>query len=887
MGRRTHRDIEPAALAELSRTLTPTTMPKQPVLMQCTLVAEPFDDPDWLFEPKLDGLRVLCWFDGSRLRLLSRQQKVQNAQFPDLIAALPPSLPARIILDGEVVCLDAHGHSSFRLLQQRLHLQDPTVIEERMRLYPAYLYLFDLLYLDHYDVTGLPLEQRKRLLCESVRWTDRICWTAYTPEIGTQLFQDTCRQGGEGIIGKHRRSLYVPERSRSWVKIKCLNRQEFVIGGFTDPKGSRVGFGALLVGYYSDDGRSLVYAGKVGTGYTRTMLLDLRRRLDALQQDRSPFDQGDPPPGVDIHWVKPVLVAEIAFAEWTQHGKLRQPRFVGLRLDKRPQEVRRERPEPLPTRETGATRQHASPRQPDQLDQTDGKDHDQGLEAYAHKRHFGHTPEPHPEVGPSRQPPIFVVQEHHASRLHYDFRLEADGVLKSWALPKEPTLDPAVKRLAVRVEDHPLAYADFSGEIPEGQYGAGTVKLWDRGTYENLLASKGRPQTIAEGIEAGHLEVRLHGRRLKGGFALIRMRRRGPQEHWLLIKMKDEEARPGSVEDPKPPARDGQHKARALTARERSGDSRRLTRSPEANPSAASLGRQAIVFTHTDKIMFPEAGITKGEVLHFYERISERLLPHLRDRPATLERLPEGLTSTAAPHFWQKHTPSYYPAWIPRVELPSERGRPVRYVLVNDQDTLLYLVNQGTLTFHVWFSRIHNLDRPDFVLFDLDPGAAAFTDVIVVAKQLHERLQAEAVASFVKTSGKTGLHVLVPWEYTGGYAEARDWARQQARAVVAELPEVATVETRKAKRRGRVYVDVLQNARGHHAVPPYVLRAVPQACVSTPLAWDELTPHVHPQAFTLRTIFERLASQPTDPMAPLSAYYRREDAKSNAERRGR
>ncbi len=443
-----------------------------------------------------------------------------------------------------------------------------------------------------------------------------------------------------------------------------------------------------------------------------------------------------------------------------------------------------------------------------------------------------------------------------------------------------------MKRLAVRVEDHPLAYADFSGEIPEGQYGAGLVRIWDRGTYENRLASKGQPQTIAEGIEAGHLEVILHGRRLKGGFALIRMRRRGPREYWLLIKMKDEAARPGSVGDRKQPAPDGHHGARALTARGRSGDSRRPTRSPRVSPSAAPLRRHAVVFTHTDKIMFPEAGITKGEVLRFYERISERLLPHLRDRPVTLERLPEGVTGTAAPHFWQKRTPAYYPAWIPRVELPSERGGPVSYVLVNDQDTLLYLVNQGTLTFHVWFSCIHNLDRPDFVLFDLDPGEAAFTDVMVVAKQLHERLQAEAVASFVKTSGKTGLHVLVPWEYRGGYAEARDWARQLAQATVAELPDVATLEARKAKRRGRVYVDVLQNARGHHAVPPYVLRAVPQACVSTPLAWDELTPHLHPQAFTLRTIFDRLASQPMDPIAPLIEYYRREDAKSNAERQG-
>jgi ATP-dependent DNA ligase len=218
-------------------------MPEQPALIQCTLVAEPFDDPDSIFEAKLDGLRVLAWFDGHRLCLLSRQHKAQNAQFPDLIAALRLCLPCRVILDGEVTCLDAQGRSSFR--------------------------------------------------------------------------------------------------------------QEFVIGGFTDPKGSRVGLGALLLGYYTDDGSSLIYAGKVGTGFTRPLLLDLRQRLDALRQERSPFDQGDPPKGTDVRWVTPALVAEIAFAEWTHHGKLRQPRFVGLRFDKHPQECRRERPQPPLTSETG------------------------------------------------------------------------------------------------------------------------------------------------------------------------------------------------------------------------------------------------------------------------------------------------------------------------------------------------------------------------------------------------------------------------------------------------------------------------------------------------------------------------------------------------------
>jgi bifunctional non-homologous end joining protein LigD len=244
------------------------------------------------------------------------------------------------------------------------------------------------------------------------------------------------------------------------------------------------------------------------------------------------------------------------------------------------------------------------------------------------------------------------------------------------------------------------------------------------------------------------------------------------------------------------------------------------------------------------------------------------LLPYLRDRPVTLERLPDGL-GEAKPHFWQKDTPAYYPAWVPRIDLATERGKVVHYALVNDLATLLYLVNQGTLTFHVWFSRVQDLDRPDFVLFDLDRGGASFADVVTVARELHTVLKGEGVRPFVKTSGKTGLHVLVPWTGDGGYDKARGWAQGVAGRVVEALPELATVEVRKAGRGSRVYVDTLQNARGHHAVPPYVLRAVPGAPVSTPLHWRELTPGLDPGQFNLRTIFTRLARQKSDPMAPL------------------
>jgi bifunctional non-homologous end joining protein LigD len=480
------------------------------------------------------------------------------------------------------------------------------------------------------------------------------------------------------------------------------------------------------------------------------------------------------------------------------------------------------------------------------------------LKAYRDKRDFAHTPEPSPTSALRKkragQQPIFVVQEHHASRLHYDFRLEADGVLKSWAVPKGPSMAPAQKRLAIHVEDHPLAYATFEGAIPPGQYGAGTVTIWDQGHYDNVLADKPGPQTVTEGIAAGRLEFVLHGKKLQGSFALIRMDgKRRAQDQWLLIKMQDAFARPEPRRGPagKP------HSRPAARPRSR----------PVRDGQNSEPRREDVAYTHPEKLIYPEAGLTKGDVLDFYRHIAPQLLPYLHDRPATLERLPEGLEGPDAPHFWQKHTPDYYPAWIERVELPSERGESVPYVLVNDEETLLYLVNQGTLTFHVGFSQLADLDRPDMVLFDIDPGRASFADVVAVAKKLHHILQREGHQTFVKTSGKTGLHVLIPWDEGTEYDEARAWALGMAQQVVHLLPDLATTERSKARRGKRVYVDVMQNARGHHAVPPYVLRAVPGAPVSTPLGWRELTAKLDPKAYNLTTIFRRLARQQHDPMA--------------------
>lgn len=259
--------------------------------------------------------------------------------------------------------------------------------------------------------------------------------------------------------------------------------------------------------------------------------------------------------------------------------------------------------------------------------------------------------------------------------------------------------------------------------------------------------------------------------------------------------------------------------------------------------------------------MFPGPGFTKGDVIAYYLKIADRLLPHLRDRPVTLERLPDGV-GEGKPRFWQKNTPPYYPKWIPRVELASETGKRVQYALVNDVDTLAYLVNQGTITFHPYLSRVKSLDRPDFVLFDLDPGGAKFADVVRIANALHTILDKAGVESFPKTSGKSGLHLMVPWKQRGGYDESRAWAMEIASRAVEQFPDLATIERLKTGRAGRVYVDVIQNALGHHAVPPYVIRATPGATVSTPLEWKEVAPKLDPRKWDIKTIFKRLGDEP-------------------------
>ncbi len=300
--------------------------------MKATLTDARFSDPEWIFERKLDGIRCIAVRDGggaAEVKLWSRNDLALNGRYPEIAEALERQPARRFAIDGEVVAFDG-SQTSFAKLARRGR--------ERV---PVYLYVFDLLWLDGRDVRPLALRERKRLLRELLAWEDPIRLTTHRNAKGEELFREACRKGWEGLIAKRAESRYVSRaRSRDWLKFKCEQGQELVIGGFTAPKGSREELGALLLGHFSDG--DLRYAGKVGTGFDRETLHDLARRLKPLRRARSPFADEVREPSAT--WVRPELVCEVGFTEWTRDGRLRHPRFLGLRDDKSARSVVREEP---------------------------------------------------------------------------------------------------------------------------------------------------------------------------------------------------------------------------------------------------------------------------------------------------------------------------------------------------------------------------------------------------------------------------------------------------------------------------------------------------------------------------------------------------------------
>jgi DNA ligase D-like protein (predicted ligase) len=316
-------------LSEQERDLAPPAPPPRTAgAMKAMLTEERFSDPNWIFERKLDGIRCIAIYSGDNLELLSRNDLRQNERYPELVEALSAERCREFAVDGEVVAFDGAQTSFARLAQRGQHYV------------PVFLYVFDVLWLEGHDVRKLPLRTRKRLLRSALEFHGHVRWTQYRNRDGEKLFADACRKGWEGLIAKRADSPYVTTRSRDWLKFKCEHGQELVIGGYTTPRGSRVEFGALLLGYYRD-GR-LEYAGKVGTGFDTETLHALGAQLRDLKRNEPPFAEPATIRERGVTWVKPKLVAQVGFTEWTRDGRLRHPRFLGLRDDKAATEVVRE-----------------------------------------------------------------------------------------------------------------------------------------------------------------------------------------------------------------------------------------------------------------------------------------------------------------------------------------------------------------------------------------------------------------------------------------------------------------------------------------------------------------------------------------------------------------
>jgi bifunctional non-homologous end joining protein LigD len=322
--------------SESKARLVKRPQPKWLAPMLATLTDERFSRAGWLFEPKWDGERCLVFRREGNLSLFSRNRIRLDEKYPEIVAALRRQRIASFIADGEIVTFE-NGLTSFEKLQERMKIARPS--ETLLRSVPVWLYLFDLLYVDHYDIRQVPLQYRKEILSGTFEFRDSLQLTKHLERDGEAYFRRACRSGWEGIIAKNGDSAYVSRRTRDWLKFKCGQEQEFVIGGYTVPRGSRIGFGALLLGYYC--GQTLSYAGKVGTGFNHDLLQHLGKRLARLQMPNPPFAD-DTLPRRGVHWVKPRLIAQIGFTEWTADGRLRHPRFLGLRHDKQPEEIVRE-----------------------------------------------------------------------------------------------------------------------------------------------------------------------------------------------------------------------------------------------------------------------------------------------------------------------------------------------------------------------------------------------------------------------------------------------------------------------------------------------------------------------------------------------------------------
>jgi len=501
------------------------------------------------------------------------------------------------------------------------------------------------------------------------------------------------------------------------------------------------------------------------------------------------------------------------------------------------------------------------------------------LATYRAKRDFTATPEPSGGKAATGRGPQFVVQQHAARRMHYDFRLEHDGVLWSWAVPKGPSLSPKDKRLAVRTEDHPVDYADFEGVIPHGQYGGGTVSLWDRGTWQ--------PESDpSDGLRRGHLTFTLAGEKLHGKWHLVRTKPSGKAENWLLFKSRDASANEKLdivAAQPKSVAT-----ARTIEQIAASHDRVWHSNRPDAIASLVAQLPVGFALTNLDKVLYPEQGITKGQLIAYLAVIADRILPHIARRPLTLVRCPEGRGKSC---FFQKKRAPGSPKSIASVELTESDGEKVDYMQIADLPGLVALAQLGTLEIHTWGCHVADLERPDLLVFDLDPDPSVpWERVAAAALGLRRRLDELELTSFVKTTGGKGLHVVVPVKPRADWEQHKAFAKRVVDEMAAAEPRGYTTNMAKAQRKNRIFLDYLRNGRGATFIAPYSPRARLGAPVALPVTWEQLAAGVDPSAFTIETVPSLVGNDPWAGIESIDQTYvrarPRRSASSNPSRSG-
>jgi bifunctional non-homologous end joining protein LigD len=495
---------------------------------------------------------------------------------------------------------------------------------------------------------------------------------------------------------------------------------------------------------------------------------------------------------------------------------------------------------------------------------------DDRLASYRGKRDFSATREPAggpPAAGGSR----FVVQRHRARRLHYDLRLELDGVLVSWAVPRGPTLDPKARQLAVHVEDHPIEYFDFEGVIPKGQYGGGDVIVWDWGTWQPA-----KTKDPATALARGELHFDLRGEKLAGRFVLVR--RDDDEKNWILVHKNDDHASQGwSPEELPRSVKTGRTNEEVAAAPGAVWDGRPTWSPPTRDELAAlegmnttgtwSVGGRDVRVTNLNKVLFP-GRITKRDLIRHYAMIAPYILPYLYDRPVNTHRYPDGVDR---PGFWQKEVPAHAPDWLTRWHNEeADEDETQCYAVLDSVPALVWIANFGAIELHPWTSGLPDVHEPSWALIDIDPGpATSFEDILVLARLYRTALDHLGVAGMPKVTGQRGIQIWVPVRRGYTFDDTREWVRKVSRAVGRTVPDLVSWQWYKNDRAGLARLDYTQNAINKTLVAPFSIRPAATAPVSVPIRWDELDdPGLRPDRWTTRTVHDRVR-QAGDPLAVL------------------